>query len=295
MSCSLSLKLKVFGFRSIMSLVHHTVVRFTTPREFTTLTIPIEPIPIRCIVFYPKCCDKEKCYPVYVHLHAGGFVGGYSDDESEYCTWLSNELHCIVVAPDYRLAPEDPYPSGLNDCVETIKWVRQNFCPSRVAVGGFSAGGTLALGAAQIFQSSDQPLDSVSAFYCPLDFSLNSKNTLFEKNPTQRSMFHEAYLLNVDHINLTDPLLSPAYAPAASLPDSIVMIGAGQDPSIRDMQDFIDRMKIEKTQGFTGRVFEGVFHGWNMHPESLLGEEKTQAKWDAYRMVADELARVFQS
>lgn len=290
------MKLNVFLIRAVGFIARHTIVRFTSQKPTVTLTIPLSSgASIQCAVYYPGNNKSVTTadYPVYVSLHGGGFVAGHCADDSQFCHWLSNEVKCIVVSPDYRLAPEYPYPQGLNDCVETVRWIRKKFQSDRVAIGGFSAGGTLAFGTAQVLQKSGEGIDSVNGFYCPMDFSSRSQHTMPEKDPMIRCVFHQAYLLNTDPNTLEDPVLSPVYAPSDSLPDSVIMIAAEDDPNHIDIQNFIDRMNIEKPTTFIGKVFKGVFHGWTLVPEFIIGKEGTAAKWTAYRMVADELVRVF--
>jgi len=231
-------------------------------------------------------------YPVYVNFHGGGYVSGKPEDDNEFCSLIAKEVGCIVIAPEYRLAPEYPFPVGVNDCVSVVKWAREKFQPPEVAVGGFSAGGTLALSVAQVFQSPDnEPLASVIAFYCPVDFSESSDHDFKEKNPMIRNLFHEAYLLNTDARVLNNPILSPAHAPINSFPNSVVMICAGIDPNYRDICKFITKMS--EKEGFIGKVYENVYHGWNYIPEFLLSKDGKQKKWDAYRTVVRELQRVF--
>ncbi len=109
-------------------------------------------IPIR--IFYP---DKrsmrhsnEKSLPVLMFYHGGGFIWGSLDMFHTLAQKLSKTLGCMVVLPDYRLAPEYPYPTPVNDCVMTLDWVFQNIAllggnPEKVGLIGDSAGANLAL------------------------------------------------------------------------------------------------------------------------------------------------------
>jgi len=87
--------------------------------------------------------------PVLVFFHGGGFVVGSIATHDRLCRVLSQLAHCAVLSVDYRLAPEHPFPVAFDDAWDAMLWVRQHGAmrgldAGRVAVGGDSAGGTLA-------------------------------------------------------------------------------------------------------------------------------------------------------
>jgi acetyl esterase/lipase len=87
--------------------------------------------------------------PVLVYCHAGGFTLGNLDTDHRQCVELARRARCTVVSVDYRLAPEHPYPAALDDAIAVLRWVAANgpalgVDPARLAVGGSSAGATLA-------------------------------------------------------------------------------------------------------------------------------------------------------
>jgi acetyl esterase/lipase len=289
-------KIQVSLIRTFGFIIEQTFIRFAYPRPSAFHSIPLTAShSLQCAIYYPKTKHEQNSQLVYVNLHGGGFIAGYCTSDSEYCQFIADQLQCIVVSSNYRLAPEYPYPTGLNDCVEAVRWVKKKYQPNKIILGGFSAGGTLALGAAQVLHNESEPVDAVVTFYCPMDLSAKSQHKFPEKNPLIRNVFHEAYLLNADPNDLENPILSPAHAPASSLPDSLIIIAAEEDPNSVDIQNFVDRMKREKSnKTFVEKLCIGVFHGWNLVPECLLGKERTRTKWEAYHLVADELKCVFQ-
>ncbi|OBI83703.1 alpha/beta hydrolase [Mycobacterium sp. 1245805.9] len=87
--------------------------------------------------------------PVIVYCHAGGFALGNLDTDHRQCIELASRGGCTVVSVDYRLAPEHPYPAALDDAIAVLRWVAATAAelavdPARLAVGGSSAGATLA-------------------------------------------------------------------------------------------------------------------------------------------------------
>ena len=87
-------------------------------------------------------------------IHGGGMVMGTPEQDHRWCSALADELGILVVSVDYRLAPEHPFPAGLDDCMAALAWLHGSadelgVDPSRIAVGGASAGGGLAAAVCQ--------------------------------------------------------------------------------------------------------------------------------------------------
>ena len=103
--------------------------------------------PVRCLVYTPK--GRATPSPVYLHLHGGGYMVGTPEMMDDSNIRVAADLDIVVVSVDYRLAPEHPIPAPLNDAYAALKWVHENedalsIDPTRVAIGGESAGGGLA-------------------------------------------------------------------------------------------------------------------------------------------------------
>ena len=95
--------------------------------------------------------------PAYLNLHGGGLVGGSPEQDEMVNRRLAGALGCVVVSPDYRLAPETPYPGPLEDCCAAFDWMVGEAGPpgidrERIALGGSSAGGCLAAGLALLLR-----------------------------------------------------------------------------------------------------------------------------------------------
>lgn len=88
--------------------------------------------------------------PLIVYFHGGGWVVGDLKTHHPFCCELSGGSSCTVVAVDYSLAPERPFPAGPEDCLAAVKWIAENLeslgsCNGRLVLAGDSAGGNLAL------------------------------------------------------------------------------------------------------------------------------------------------------
>jgi acetyl esterase len=110
-----------------------------------TIPGPTGPMPIR--VYTPAGHDAPR--PVVVYFHGGGWVIGNLDTHDGTCRDLASDSGAIIVSVDYRLAPEDPFPAAVDDCLAALEWTHAHAAelggdPGLMAVAGDSAGGNLA-------------------------------------------------------------------------------------------------------------------------------------------------------
>ncbi|MBI5786511.1 MAG: alpha/beta hydrolase [Rhodocyclales bacterium] len=116
-------------------------------------------VPLR--IYTPR--RKNGARGVVLYCHGGGFVLGDLDIYDSTCRTICNDSGCIVVAVDYRLAPEHPFPAAVEDCHAALAWLAAHAGeiggdPQRLAVCGDSAGGNLAAVLALIARAEGIPL-----------------------------------------------------------------------------------------------------------------------------------------
>lgn len=139
-------------------------------------TIPGPAGRLRLRIYRPTASEP---LPVLVWLHGGGWMVGSLDSHDPVCRHLAATTPSVVVAPDYRLAPEDPFPAGLEDAWAALAWTVAETAalggdPARVAVGGDSAGGNLAAVTARRARDRGLPLALQVLAYPVTDFAFDT-------------------------------------------------------------------------------------------------------------------------
>ncbi len=187
---------------------------------------------------YSDASDKTGPQPALVYLHGGGFVQGNLDSHNEVCTKLAKWSGGIVIAIDYRLAPEHPFPAGVDDARQAFIWLAENapalgIDPNRMGVGGDSAGACFAaVVAADLCKEKHQPKFQV-LIYPVLDGHLDTASINELENayilPKERMIWYRD-LYAGDFTRFNDPRFSPIFTKDfASLPKTCLLTG-GFDP-----------------------------------------------------------------
>jgi len=207
-------------------------VEAVTDRE---LPGPAGPIPVR--VYRPATAERPG---VLVWYHGGGFVIGDLETTDPTARQLAVEAGCVVVSVDYRLAPEHPFPAAADDATAALAWVAAHAeelggDPSRLAVGGDSAGGNLAAIAALWARDQGIGLRHQLLVYPVTDLTASYPSRVTNGEGyflTRDAMewFEGCYLAGHD---ATDPLASPLHAASLAGVAPAHVLTAGFDP-LRD-------------------------------------------------------------
>ena len=144
-----------------------TALAPTPVQRQESFEIPSPQGPIRAKLWADS---HEPGLPLMLYLHGGGFVIGSIGTCESMCSAVAKRSGVAVVAIDYRLAPEHRYPAGLEDAVAALEWLHRNAASmgldgQRLAVGGDSAGGTLAAATALWARDEGWPLKLQALFY----------------------------------------------------------------------------------------------------------------------------------
>lgn len=194
-------------------------------------------------VYRPHSLDASVRAPVVLFCHGGGFVLGGLDSYDGFCKRHATGAEAIVVAVDYRLAPEHPYPAAVDDTQDALRWINEHADEigadiTRLAVAGDSAGGNLAAVGAQIARRHGHPAVRFQLLWYPLTTcDLNSASMTENADAPILGLSACQTLLSwyapgVD-LRRPPPTLAPAFAPSMDgLPPAFIAT-AGHDP-LRD-------------------------------------------------------------
>lgn len=148
------------GFDALIAPLNEQVD--TTGIAITDVEVPGPDGPVPARVYAPETPAPAGGRPALLDLHGGGFAIGTIAMEHAFATAVARDLGAVVVTPEYRLAPEHPFPAGLEDCYATLVWLHGQAAtlgvdPARVAVGGQSAGGGLSAAVALLARDRGGP------------------------------------------------------------------------------------------------------------------------------------------
>ena len=139
--------------------------------EMRTLTARANGSERRVLVYERP--DRVRPSGALLWIHGGGYVMGTPEVENEVCSRIALDLGVLVVNVSYRLAPEHPFPAGLDDCYTALAWLHEQadelgIDPDRVAIGGASAGGGMAASLAQMAHDRGGPSVSFQLLVYPM-------------------------------------------------------------------------------------------------------------------------------
>ncbi len=214
-------------------------------------------------------------FPVVVYLHGGGWVAGSPKTHRKLGMQFA-EAGFLTINVDYRLAPENPFPAGLEDCVFAIKWAadnarRWNGDGARIAVAGDSAGGNLTAASLTALAAEGNAGAKPRAgvlIYGVYDFPATIARSAGEIDGMAKAYVGSANFPAM----LDDPRISPirAIGPGA-MPPSIVVCGTA-DPLVPESHAVADALKRADIRHEL-HVFDEMPHGFlQMTPLSACGE-----------------------
>jgi acetyl esterase/lipase len=219
--------------------------------------------------------------PVVLHLHAGGFAIGSCESHRPFASHLAARVGGRVLVPEYRLAPEHPYPAANDDAEAVHRWlVGEGIDPAALRLTGDSAGGALAVSLLGRLRRAGTALPRAVALVSPFtDFTQSgaSLDTKAEVDPMLSreigALWNGWYLAGADP---TDPDLSPLHADLSGLPPMLILVGS-EEVLLDDATRLAERARAAGVE-VTLEVWEGLFHIWTafapLVPEALDGIDR---------------------
>jgi acetyl esterase len=216
--------------------------------------LPDRRIPMR---LYRGALPEAAPQPCLLFLHGGGWVLGSLATHDALCRALAQRLGAAVLAVDYRLAPEHPYPAALEDALAALRWLAETgpslgLDPARIAVGGDSAGGNLAAILALLGRDGSAPPSVFQMLLYPaVDLRLTPERyprpseAMILTGATMR-WFIQHYL--PDAAQRADWRASPLLAPSLAGAPPAFLLTCGQDPLCDEGLDYAARLQAEGVQ-----------------------------------------------
>ncbi len=240
------------------------VIRAVTPAGITRELVTADDVPCEWLIPDGSPTDQALLY-----LHGGGFVYGWSNPHRQMVGYLAKQMGVRVLGVDYRLAPEHPFPAGLDDCVTAYRWlIKQGFAAQNLTIAGDSAGGNFTLTSLLKLRDEGDPLPAAAACLSPATDMTPRDDFLQEYDailhPRAVRLYHSAYVGDHDP---HDPLLSPVYGDLHGLPP--ILIHAGGDEALReDAVRFAERAK-QAGVDLRLEVYPRMWHVWQIAAPAL--------------------------
>jgi len=221
---------------------------------------------------------------VMLYLHGGAFMIGSPATHRAITSNLAARAGMLVCVPDYRLAPEHPYPAAPDDCLAVYQGLlTMGYAPAQISIGGDSAGGNLALVTALRIRDRGLPLPAALVCLSPVtDFSSEAVHN----PPAGDPMIHLLWMAQAREAYCPDPLdlhmpeVSPLNAELAGLPPVLVQVG--EDEVLRnDSLRFAERARAAGVEVRLER-YEGLWHVFQAHAGLLRAADLALDRVVAY-------------
>ncbi len=214
--------------------------------------------------------------PTLFFIHGGGWFQGNLDTAEVECGLRASEVPCQIASVDYRLAPEHPFPTPLEDCVAAYRWMLDRADDlgvdlARVAVGGTSAGGNLGAALCLALRDRGLPLPIVQLLDVPcLDLTMASPSMsedaegagLTAADVRQYVEWYCHGLAGSGGTDPTEPLVSPLHAADLSgLPPAVITV-AEHDPVRDDGERYLAALHGAGVPGIAIRVLAHIHGSW---------------------------------
>ena len=223
--------------------------------------------PLHIRVYDPELDDPR---PILVYLHGGGWVLGNLEARDDFCRAWANETGHVVVNVDYRLAPENPFPAGLEDARAAVRWAHSHAGAiggdaDRLVVGGDSAGGNLAAATALLTRDRGGPEIAHQLLVYPV--------TDYGFDTASHRAFADGYFLTRENMEWywdhylshdlhgANPYVSPLRAPSLGALPPATVLTCGFDPLRDEGAAYAERLS-DAGVPVTHLEYESMIHGF---------------------------------
>jgi epsilon-lactone hydrolase len=207
-----------------------------------------------------------------LYLHGGGYAMGSPQTFRDLTSRIGRAAGARVLVPDYRLAPEHPFPAAVNDAVASYRWLlAQGAAPEQVVIAGDSAGGGLTLATLVALRDQGDPLPAAGVCESPwvdMEGTGGSMNTRAAVDPLmERAVVQQMAAQYLAGADPRSPLAAPLHADLAGLPPLLIQVGECETL----LDDAVRVAARAQAAGVdvTLEEFEGMPHVWHFFASFL--------------------------
>jgi acetyl esterase/lipase len=216
-----------------------------------------------------RVCHSDNPNGVVLYFHGGGYILGSAQTHKGITGHLAKASDAMVIVPDYRLAPENPYPAALDDA-ETIyrALLDEGHPPASLSLAGDSAGGGLAIALAMRLRDQGLPLPSSLMVMSPWTDLSNAQLYSPECEPVlQRRWIDKAARLYCGSEPVSNPYISPVYGDLSGLPPILIQVGS-QEILLNDAQRLADVANRDNVDTCL-EIYNSLWHVFQVHAGQL--------------------------
>lgn len=215
---------------------------------------------------------------IILYLHGGGYVSGSINSHLILCLPMTQALKRNILLPEYRLAPEHPFPAALEDALASYRWLlREGYSPQNIVFAGDSAGGGLGLATTLALRDAGEPLPAAVVCLSPWTDLTNSGQSHITKAAVEpvlkTDVLKQWAAWYANSTPFTHPLVSPLYADFHGFPPLLIQVGS--DEILLDDARRLAEKAHANGVDVTLRIWEGLWHAW--HALGGLTPESEQA------------------
>ncbi|MGO9605752.1 MAG: alpha/beta hydrolase [Candidatus Binataceae bacterium] len=207
-----------------------------------------------------------------LYLHGGGYVMGSVNTHRAMIARISRAAQARVLAIDYALAPENPFPAAVNDATAAYKWLlKQGYKPAKIAISGDSAGGGLTFSALIALRDSETPLPAAAAPISPWTDLAATGASIVSRAAADPMVGRDGLAPMAKHYTGSNdpktPLISPLYADLHGLPPLLIHVGDAEI-LLDDSTRIAERAKAAGVD-VTLEVWPEMVHVWHVFAKIL--------------------------
>jgi epsilon-lactone hydrolase len=231
------------------------------PRGVTLISTRADSVPVEWII--PPQVSSQS---VILYLHGGAWTLGWYNSHRWLVAHMAQAAQSRALAVDYRLAPENPFPAALEDCLTAYRWLlKSGPAPQQIVIAGDSAGGNLTLSTLMALRDAGDPLPAAGVCISPMtDLAGTGESFHIAQDPLLTAPFALAMARHyAGHQDPCGPLISPYYGHLNGLPPLLIHVGE-DEILLSDAVRFADKARMAGVE-VSLVIWPKMWHVWHIY------------------------------